>query len=85
MGLADIEAEIVEGLPWRKCAVCFHMDERGEEWAASLTRLLANRGVKFRDLADLLEADPDEPTIDRQALSRHARGECAAKSKVRQT
>jgi hypothetical protein len=83
MALADIEAAIDSGIPHRTCAVCHYISERGDEWATRLRRLLANRGVKFRDLAAELAKDPDEPTIEWQALSRHARGHCAAKDVLR--
>lgn len=84
MALADIEARLTgDGVPWRTCSVCHHMSERGEEWADRLRRLLGNRGVRFRDLALDLANDPDEPTIDSQALSRHARGGCSARESLR--
>lgn len=83
MALSDIEAELTGEIPWRTCAVCHHMEERGDEWAERLRRLLRNRGVKFKELADELAGDPEEPTIDWQALSRHARGICAAREKLR--
>lgn len=83
MALADIEADIEAGVPHRTCAVCHYMNERGEEWADRLRRLLSNRGIKFKDLADKLAKDPDEPTIDWQALSRHARSGCAAREQLR--
>jgi hypothetical protein len=83
MALSDIETQLAAEIPWRTCAVCFHVSERGEEWAERLRRLLANRGVRFKELAAALEADPDEPTIEWSALSRHARGGCSAKETLR--
>lgn len=83
MGLSDIEASLVSEVPWRTCAVCHHMAERGEEWADQLRRLLANRSIKFQDLANHLAQDPDEPTIDGQVLSRHARAGCSAREQLR--
>lgn len=82
MALADIEDKLA-GIPWRTCAVCHYMNENGEEWATRLRRLLSNRGVKFRDIADELENDPDEPTIPVQALSRHANAGCSANERLR--
>lgn len=84
MALADIQQQLAaDDVPWRTCAVCHHMDDRGEEWADQLRRLLSNRAVKFKDLAAALEADPDEPTIPWGTLSRHARAGCDAKERLR--
>lgn len=83
MALADIETDFTEGVPWRTCAVCHHLAQRDEEWGARLRRLLSNRGIKFRDIAKALSDDPDEPTIQWEALSRHARSGCAAKESLR--
>lgn len=82
MALSDIEEKLA-GVPWRTCAVCHHMADRGDEWAFTLRRLLSNRGVKFKDLAKSLADDPDEPDIPWEALSRHARAGCAAKESLR--
>lgn len=79
MALSDIEA----GIPWQTCGVCHHMSERGETWSDTLRRLLANRGIKFKDLARALRDDPDEPTIPWETLSRHARGGCKANEVLR--
>jgi len=79
MALQDIEA----GIPWRTCAVCHYMSERGEEWSNALRRLLGNRGIKFKDLAKALHDDPDEPNLKWEALSRHARGGCDAHEHLR--
>jgi hypothetical protein len=39
--------------------------------------------VKFVDLERELKADPDVPSLHRDALSRHARGLCAAREVLR--
>lgn len=83
MALTDIEADIASPVPWRTCAVCHHMSERGNTWAETMRRLLGNRAVKFKDLAKRLAEDPDEPEIPVDALSRHARGGCAAREFLR--
>lgn len=83
MALEDIEVELTAEVPWRTCAVCHYIDERGEDWANRLRRLLANKGVKFKDLAAKLAEDPDEPTIEWATLSRHARAGCSAKERLR--
>lgn len=83
MALQDIEAELTGEVPAGTCAVCYYLGERDAEWSARLRRMLANRGIRFRDLADKLAADDDEPTIAWEALSRHARGSCAAREALR--
>jgi hypothetical protein len=83
MALADIESNLTAGVPHRTCAVCYHMAERGEEWAEQLRGLLRNRGIQFKALAKELREDPDEPEIEWQALSRHAREGCSAREKLR--
>lgn len=83
MALADIENSFTEGVPWRTCAVCHHMTERGDDWSASMRRLLSNRQVKFTELAARLAADDEEPDVGVDALSRHARGLCSAKEVLR--
>lgn len=83
MALADIEAELAAEIPWRTCAVCHHLSERDEEWGARLRRLLGNKGIGFKALEAKLAADPDEPTIPWDALSRHARAGCSARERLR--
>ena len=82
MAISDIEDKLV-GVPWRTCATCHYMAERGDEWADTLRGLLRNRGVKFKDIAAELRGDPDEPDIPEDALSRHARGLCKARESLR--
>lgn len=49
-----------------------------------LIAALSNRTVRFSELADELATDPAFMLdIDRQALSRHARGQCSARTKLR--
>jgi hypothetical protein len=83
MALADIETELVGGVPARMCAVCHWLSERDDEWGARLRRMLSNRGIKFKDLAGRMASDPDEPNIPWESLSRHARGGCAARESLR--
>jgi hypothetical protein len=83
MALKDIEAELASEIPWRTCAVCHHLAERDTEWGERLRRLLANKGVKFKALEAKMAADPDEPSISWDALSRHARAGCSAKERLR--
>ena len=83
MALADIKSTLEPGAPHQTCATCHALAGMSDEDAATLRGLLANRGVRFKDLARALEDDPDSPSIEWQALSRHARGECGAKEKLR--
>jgi hypothetical protein len=83
MALQDIEAELASEIPWRTCAVCHHLAERDEEWGKALRRLLGNKGIGFKKLEAHLAADPDEPSIPWDALSRHARAGCSAKEHLR--
>lgn len=83
MALSDIEAKLDPSVPHKTCAVCFHMEERGEEWAERLRGLLRNRGIKFKDLAKELADDPDEPSIPAGTLGRHAQRGCVAQESLR--
>ncbi len=83
MPLADIEAKLTAGVPAGKCAVCHWMAERGDEWAERLRRMLRNRGIQFKAIAQELADDTDEPTISWESLSRHARKGCAARENLR--
>jgi hypothetical protein len=83
MALDQIEAELTGGVPHRTCAVCHYLSERDAEWGKRLRALLANRGVKFKDLARALRDDPDEPDIPEKALSRHAQEGCLARERLR--
>lgn len=83
MALADIEAKFTNPVPHKVCAVCYWMDERGDEWANKLRSLLSNRGIRFKDLAKELADDPDEPNIPADTLSRHAQQGCSAQERLR--
>jgi len=83
MALADIESELTAGVPARMCAVCHWLSEKDDDWGDRLRRLLANRGIQFKALAKRLAADPDEPDIPWESLSRHARAGCSAKEQLR--
>lgn len=83
MALADLAATLGNDMPWRTCATCHALENMTPDDAATLRRLLGDRNVQFAALAGALAADPDSPNIDRQALSRHARGLCTAREKLR--
>lgn len=83
MGLAEVSARISGGVPANTCATCHALATMDEKDAATLRRLLADRGVKFKALAKELDDDADSPSIPWEALSRHARAGCAAKERLR--
>ncbi len=83
MALADIQAQFSDEIPHKTCSVCHWMSERGDVWADKLRALLRNRGIRFKDLAEALYDDPDEPSIPAKALSRHAQRGCSAQEKLR--
>lgn len=86
MALSDVAANLTEPadtLPWRTCATCHALEGMTDGDAAILRGLLADRNVSFTRLEMKLEDDPDSPNIARDALSRHARGLCAAKDRLR--
>jgi hypothetical protein len=76
MALSDVAANFDSGVPWRTCATCHALSGMSEDDAAVLVGLLSNRNVRYKELAAELRRDPDSPTIEWDALSRHARGEC---------
>lgn len=83
MALADIASRMTDEVPWRTCATCHHLEQMSPDDAKTLRGLLADRSVRFKELALALEEDPDSPTIPWEALSRHARGGCAARENLR--
>lgn len=85
MALSDIAVALTDpaSVPHRTCATCHALNGMKPAEADTLRGLLADRGVKFRDLADALRDDEDSPTIAWEALSRHARGQCGAREKLR--
>jgi hypothetical protein len=85
MALADVASNLTEpdGLPWRTCGTCHALAGMTDTDAATLRKLLADRNVKFVDLAKALADDPDSPSIEHHALSRHARGLCSAREVLR--
>jgi hypothetical protein len=83
MALSDYAASLSDETPWRTSATCHALENMTEDDAATLRRLLADRNVQFAALAGALAADPDSPTIARDALSRHARGLCSAGERLR--
>lgn len=83
MALSDVAARMTDEVPWRTCSTCHHLEQMSTDDANTLRALLADKGVRFKDLARELADDPEAPTIPWEALSRHARGGCAAREHLR--
>ncbi|WP_107768468.1 hypothetical protein [Nocardioides terrigena] len=83
MALDNIAATLTSGLPHQTCGTCHALAQMSDEDAATLRGLLGDRSVKFKTLADAMRDDEDTPTVEWQALSRHARGGCSAKEHLR--
>lgn len=83
MALSDIADTLATGLPHQTCGTCHALAQMSEADAHTLRGLLADRSVRFKDLADEMRKDEDTPTVEWQALSRHARGGCSAKEQLR--
>lgn len=83
MSLADLAAQNHTGPPWRTCVVCHALDTIPETEAEGLRSLLRGT-MRYAEISSRIAADPDTPLdIDRQALSRHARGQCGAREVLR--
>jgi hypothetical protein len=85
MALQDIAASLTDpgSVPHKTCGACHALAGMDPAEATVLRGLLADRGVRFMDLAKALAEDPDSPTIHHDVLSRHARGLCAAREVLR--
>lgn len=66
------------------CTVCVALAELDDQSSAALRALLADPAWRYTELAEALAADEDTPlTFQPETLSRHARGRCAAREKLR--
>ena len=85
MAIADIAATTkADGVPWRTCQVCHALSSIPESEANGLRALLSEPRLPYIDISRMIAADPDTPlNIPRDALSRHARGICEAREKLR--
>lgn len=85
MAIADLAATArdTSAPPWRTCHVCHALSTIPEAEADALRELLAGT-LRYGDIAAALEDDPDTPlSIEPSQLSRHARGRCSAREKLR--
>lgn len=85
MTLEDLAArETGPSVPWKTCAVCHAIETIPPAESAALIRLLADRSWKFAEISRAIADDPDTPLdLPALALSRHARGICAARVRLR--
>jgi hypothetical protein len=84
VAISDLAKAVADKTPWQTCAVCHAITTLPDAQAAALRELLANPSVRYRELSAALAADQDYPlTLRDDTLSRHARGECAAREKLR--
>ena len=81
MGIADLvvtNAKVRRGPP---CTVCEALTRLSDDDCAALTRLLSDPAVRYTELSAALAGE----SLDLSAgtLSRHARGRCEARTKLR--
>ena len=87
MALSDIAkaAKTADPLPWRTCAVCHALATIPPAEAEGLRELLRGK-LRYSEISDLIADDPDTPLqLDTYALSRHARGGCTARERLRKS
>jgi hypothetical protein len=87
MALSEIAkaAATADPLPWRTCAVCHALATIPPTEAEGLRDLLRGK-LRYSEIRDLIADDPDTPLqIDTDTLSRHARGQCAARENLRKS
>lgn len=85
MAIADIATSARSASaerPWRTCQVCHALDDLPDVESEALRELLAGK-MRYSDIEAELAADSEAPNLHRDALSRHARGRCDAKDRLR--
>jgi hypothetical protein len=83
MALANLASSVSDSTPWRTCQVCHALATIPKAEADGLRDLLRS-GLRYSKISELIAADADTPlNIPRDALSRHARGLCEAREKLR--
>lgn len=88
MGISSIAkttaGNIIKG---PSCTVCRALDELPKDDAAGLLELLSDRARRFTEIADLIHEDEDTPDwvrkIHHSTYARHAKGQCAARTRLR--
>ena len=81
--LASIAERNADGIPWRTCQVCHALASIDPTEADALRSLLRGK-MRYSEISTLIRDDPDTPLdLDPDALSRHARGNCSARERLR--
>ena len=86
MAIADIAEAAREnprgGSP--RCCVCNALDDLPPTESAGLLELLSNPTKRYSELQEDLANDPDNPLdLSQDALRKHARGRCSARTVLR--
>lgn len=80
MAISDIQAP-TPGVPGPACTVCATLASVPADEAKALRALLADPSWRYVELSDRLE--DQGYSLPSQSLSRHARGRCLAREKLR--
>jgi hypothetical protein len=85
MALADLaRTKADSAAPWRTCAVCHALATIPPAEADALREMLSDRERRYSKISEEIAEDPDTPLdLDTGTLSRHARGRCGAKERLR--
>lgn len=84
MGIADIRSKVAPVRKGPPCEACQLLATVSDEEADTLRGLLADPTIRYTTLADALRDDPDtDIDISAYTLSRHARGGCGARERLR--
>lgn len=85
MAIADIRnREITKVRKGPPCEVCEFIASLDDDNAAAMVALLSDRTVRYTTISEQLLIDPDTPAdLSDKSLSRHARGICLARKKLR--
>ena len=81
MGIADLVVSTEKVRKGPPCTVCEALKRLDTDDAAALTRLLSDPDVRYSELSDALAREHLD--LSAGTLSRHARGRCEARTKLR--
>ena len=81
MGIADLVVSAEKARKGPPCTACESIKSLSDEDAAALTRLLSDPTVRYTELSEALAREG--LVLAAGTLSRHARGRCEARQKLR--
>ena len=83
MAISDLTTvePVAEARRGPSCAVCLALDTLPADESTALVALLSNSAWRYQGLSEVLEGEGLD--LPAQVLSRHARGRCAARTKLR--